>query len=314
MISILTALLAASSSDILFHDWCAKVGIETPLACLRTTTESVAGRGVFAKEGINEGDVVIRIPEYIVLHEHNGANSFPEVARRLKKQKSQFKRQNKWWHLLFQRHREESEFSSPSDWWQAELTAYAIASMEEENQSWIPWISQWQRSDPMQDLIENTVSWKDEAAISACVEELHQIMPCVSKYKLSAAVHIRMGRLEELRNIFHLTDAEVAMYGVLVSRAIELGEGLVGVLPMFDMINHSNHPNLALSFDGTHFDLWALRNMEEGEEFFLCYHEGTKGEVWDEDAAVWTLVQWGIPQVKPRLIEIEDEKIRVLQS
>jgi hypothetical protein len=39
--------------------------------------------------------------------------------------------------------------------------------MEEENQSWIPWISQWQRSDPiMQDLIENAVSWKDETAIN----------------------------------------------------------------------------------------------------------------------------------------------------
>jgi hypothetical protein len=53
----------------------------------------------------------------------HGMNSFPEVARRLKKQKSQFKRQNKWWRWIFRKHQEESEFLSPSDWWQAELTA-----------------------------------------------------------------------------------------------------------------------------------------------------------------------------------------------
>jgi hypothetical protein len=303
MIRIITALLA-SSADFVFHDWCSSVGIETPLATLRTTEESVAGRGVFAKAGIKEGDVAIRIPEETVLHEYNAASSFPEVAKRLMRQKRKFKSRSKWWRRLFSRRKfEEFELSAnPSDWWQAELTAYSIACLEEKNKNhrWALWISQWQRSDTMQRVYASGVSWRDGDAVSSCVEDLHQMLPDVSKYKLNAAVDLRLRRFEELKKIFQLDDAVGSMYGILISRAIDLGNGVVGVIPMFDMINHSEDPNLALSFDGQNFELWALRDVSEGEELFLCYTgEDSKRENWDEDNAVWNLVQWGIPQPDP---------------
>jgi hypothetical protein len=65
--NIVTAFLALSV-DLHFHEWCTSVGIETPLASLRTMDESVAG-------------------EKIVQNERNGASNFPEVAESLSRQK-----------------------------------------------------------------------------------------------------------------------------------------------------------------------------------------------------------------------------------
>ena len=57
-------------------------------------------------------------------------------------------------------------------------------------------------------------------------------------------------------------------------------------------------------FDGEHFELFATRPIEAGEELFLCYtpndqESSSDPSVWDEDEAVWSLVQWGIPNPKP---------------
>ena len=80
--TIVTALLA-TSADLQFQDWCKNVGIES-LANLETTSRSVAGRGVFCRQDVNEGEVVINIPENVVLHQFNGAMNFPELAKQLK--------------------------------------------------------------------------------------------------------------------------------------------------------------------------------------------------------------------------------------
>jgi hypothetical protein len=81
-----------------------------------------------------------------------------------------------------------------------------------------------------------------------------------------------------------------------------------GIIPMFDMINHSVVPNIGLSFDGSNFELIALREIDENEEFFICYtreissleHDNDSLSSWDEDSAVWTLIQWGVPQSPPK--------------
>ena len=75
---------------------------------------------------------------------------------------------------------------------------------------------------------------------------------------------------------------------------------------MFDMINHNVVPNLGLSFDGSNFELIALRDIDENEEFFICYtreistleHDTDSLSLWDD--AIWSLVQWGIPQPPPK--------------
>jgi hypothetical protein len=316
MISLLGILLATSSSDTVFHNWCDRVGIETPQARLRTTPESVAGRGVFAVGDVKQGDVVIRIPEDLALHEFNAAQSFPVVARNLLEKRAGYyektsgkKKPKSWRRRLLSLKRkifnndeeeetEDSEFSfiTPEDLWQAELTAFSTAILEEENHIWAPWISQWQRRDPMQNMYERGISWQDESAIDNCAKALQKLLPDASESKLRAAVHIRLGRMNELKQVYGLADSDLAMCGVVISRAIELGNGIVGVIPMFDMVNHSKNPNLGLHFNGEEFGLCALCDIAEGEEFFLRYDSQPDAENWDENSAVWSLVQWGIPE------------------
>lgn len=320
-------LLVAQSADLQFHDWCSSVGITVPLAKLETTPRSVAGRGLFATENIQVGDIAMSIPDDAVLHEYNMAARFPDLAKKLWKDSSKLKfqdqeqehdgsRRRRWWHRLLKRHRQSQtfEFTESSDLWQATLTCFSLACMENDDHPFKYWISQWQRSDPMQSLFEKGATWRDVEDVLSCVEELSEMLPDVSKIKLRAAVEMRLGRLEELKTIFDLEDKDSSnkvskMFGLLTSRAIGLGDGVLGVLPMFDMLNHSNDPNLALSFDGERFSLWAVRDIAEGEELFVSYKDTkSEGLEWDEDDAIWMLVQWGIPLPKPRNIETTTTK------
>lgn len=97
---------------------------------------------------------------------------------------------------------------------------------------------------------------------------------------------------------------------------------------MFDMINHNVVPNLGLLFDGSNFELIALRDIDENEEFFICYtreipsleHDKDSLSSWD-DSMIWTLVQWGIPQLSPQELapapnsQSEDQKMKsILQE
>jgi SET domain len=132
---------------------------------------------------------------------------------------------------------------------------------------------------------------------------------------MRAALDIRLRRFDGLNRIFALDEHDrkgannndnsplgrvsaAAMYSLVTSRAIELHSGLSGVIPFFDMINHSMSPNLQLEFDGTTFELQAIRDIIANEELFICYHDPNRE--WDEDKALWTPIQWGFPDPKPK--------------
>ena len=162
----------------------------------------------------------------------------------------------------------------------------------------------------MQTLFEKqqgAVTWRDEEEVLACVEDLSKMLPDVSKTKLRVAVEMRLGRLEELKTIFDLKDDAGAskMFGLLTSRAIELGDGIVGILPAFDMINHSDEPNIGMEYREGMFQLWALKEISDGEELFVSYKDRSTSSSsgWDEEEAVWMLVQWGIPMPPPCLVD-----------
>ena len=300
----LLGLLLASSADSSFHSWCDRFGIETPLARLETTPRSVAGRGLFATNDITEGDVAIVIPPETVLFNKNAALAYPKLAKRLERRKKRYDNRNKWWNRLLRRDID-PEFVEPSDFWQAELTAYGLACLENGNHPWAEWISQWQRSDPYYKLLQDGHSWEDEKAIVSVVDELHAMNPDAPKTKLKAAVDLRLRRFDGLRKLFDLDKSAAAMEALLCSRAIDLDDGISAIIPMFDMINHSPTPNLALDFDGSNFELRALRPICKDEELFICYFGGNSESVWDEDSAVWALIQWGIPVLKTEASIIE---------
>jgi len=301
ILGVLTTTLLATPADVDFHKWCTSVGIETPFAQLETTPRSVAGRGVFATANLQEGDVAITIPERMALHEFNAALSFPDLAKNLEAKTQLYfgRRKLPWWRRLFSRkgNAEILEFTDNSDVWQAKLTVYALACLSVEDHPWAPWISQWQRMDPLQSQLEKATTWRDEPAVLTCLDELSEMVPDVSKTRLRVAIEMRLGRFEELRTIFDLNESTGSMYGLVTSRAMELGDGVSAILPMFDMLNHSPEPNLALSFDGNRFELWATRGIREGEELFVSYSDSQSTPALDEDDVLWQAVQWGIPQL-----------------
>ena len=128
----------------------------------------------------------------------------------------------------------------------------------------------------MQRLFNQNISPDDEKSIIKCVAELKKdYLPDEDPLKIRAAVDIRLRRFGELKEIYGLDDADSSMFGIVTSRAIDLGDGTSAVIPMFDMVNHSMDPNLVLSIDMEEgmFDLKATRQIKEGEEMFICYQD-----------------------------------------
>lgn len=307
-----TTSLVSSPADVSFHSWCGSVGIGiSPSVKLVTTKESVAGRGVFSVEPLEEGESIVRIPTHAVFHPRNAASVFPDEAKRIRRHKKKaLGGRRDWitrlWGKMLRREFEAGE-GLDGEFWNAELTSYALVAVEEDH-PWSTWISQWQRDDPTHRLISSCPRPDDEKAISATADELRTLMPDLSHLHLQAALAIRLGRFEEHRRLAGLSDdaRTAAMYSVLGSRAIDLGGDVVGVLPFFDMINHSLEPNLALSFDGDSFELVAKRAVGEGEELLLQYTRND--EEMDETNALWALVQWGIPTARADYIQANDGK------
>lgn len=309
MITTLSSLLP-TIADISFHKWCNSVGINiNPSTQLVTSQQSVAGRGVFAFDALEEGEVIARIPYGVIFHPENGASSFPDTAAEIRDCKSKagilleessaedsgirsriLNRIRKLW-----RRQESRKFDNVEDAiWQSELTKYAIAAVDEDH-PWAMWISQWQRDDPTYHLFASNAKPWDEDAISDTADELQSIMPDLSIPYLKAALSIRLNRLEEQRVPFGLDDncSTSSLYSVLGSRACQLGEDTSGVIPFHDMINHSTDPNVIMAYEDKGVELVATREVEKCKELFLCYT--TVGDDLDLNGALWALVQWGIP-------------------
>ena len=390
----------SEDEDRVFLEFCDMMGIEMPYASVRTTDESVAGRGVFCdlnrsstnisgnkydkdrtKDNFSrtsssnsdsknrwivpKGTTMIRIPAPAVLCTPTASQFFPqtfqyidECLRRIslqhRKGMSTQQHQSRTrrvvsklgrflsWPIRCVRNLRNSksttdnntddtidldpevmEFADESDFWQIELTLYALECLQNHpDHPWTTWISQWRRDDPVQRLYERKggVTFRDKDSIEECVDELHSLLPDANKLKLFAAVDIRLRRLEALKSLFRIDDDTVSgfdsMYGIVTSRAIGLGdddetssdESFSAVIPGFDMINHSPTSNLCLSFDEetNYFELIARRDIAHNEELFLTYTRPGTGTIdgtndsWNEESAIWTLVQWGIPERKKK--------------
>ena len=147
LLQLLTALFAASGGDTEFHAWCTKVGIQSPAAVLKTTPDSVAGRGVFATRDVKEAEVVLQIKEHFVLHDYNGALQFPKVATDFAKKQQRYLNRDKWWRrwrrLPFlgggqDEYKDMDHEDIINSIWSAELTAYCLAALES-GHPWAEW-------------------------------------------------------------------------------------------------------------------------------------------------------------------------------
>jgi SET domain len=302
-VNTLVALSKPTLADELMHKWCESMEISiNPSAQIITTAASVAGRGVFVLGPLSKNEIVAAIPTYAMFHPRNAGSMFPEVAATLKKRKQQCSAtqtnlKRDWFaalkHRLFRRFRRKEDEEIP---WQAELTEYAMVAVRDDH-AFAPWIRQWARDDPVLKLFQSGATRDDEEAVDTAAKELNRMLPQMPLCKIMAALTIRMEQFESHQ--VYLTDptaAETAsMYSTLCSRAIGVTEDIVAVVPFHDMINHSFQPNLGLeiSDDGRYLEIYALDNIPAGKELTFCY--SSIGKEYDEDAALWMLVQWGIP-------------------
>ena len=313
------------------------MGIEiNPSTRVITTEKSVAGRGVFAVGDLVQDEIVGLIPTYAFFHPRNCASMFPEIAAQLNtvsherasssscpsfessttmtdekgskqnwlgrlKRRLLFRRQQKAQTAILNDNNADDDGEQEEFPWQVELTEYALAALKSEHPL-SPWIQQWQRDDPVMRMFQKGVTLDDQESIAATAQELQQLVPDLPRYKLLAALNIRLEQYQAFQSLFAVSNPKAtdtaAMYSLCSSRTIEVAEGVVAALPFHDMINHSFEPNvgLAISDDGQHMELLALKDVAAGEELFLCYSK--LGQEYDEDAAVWMLVQWGIPVSK----------------
>lgn len=303
-----------STKDAEFNSWCTVSGIVCHKAEVRTTPLSVAGRGVFTTDEVSEGDVVVSIPYYMALTQDNGAAYFPKVADKLNscRGKSQNRIKRVWNRIS----RKQSEDVLSNDhFWQAELSAYAIAALES-NHPWSMWISHWKREDPYQHLVDMSTWRFDDEPIKKALSDFSEMAPDVPSYKVNAAIGIRLAQLDEYVSKYqNKAPMSESIYTTLTSRAIGLSDTVTACLPMHDMINHSFDPNLALTFSDGQIELVALRDIPKDSELFLKYMDVVNNEgEWDEDKATWMLVQWGIPTSSPKVAALDEAKVNTVRD
>lgn len=265
--------------------------------------------GVFSTKDLAEGEGAISIPYHAALTQDNGALYFPTLSKELiALRRSGTKRSllRRIWNRIMRRRRvDEEQPIIDDDHWQAELSAYALEALAVDH-PWATWISQWRRDDPMHSLVEQS-AWAEDGgeSIIEAVSDFRRMAPFVPEHKVGAAVGIRLEKLDSYLDGYRGGGSRVrtspSLYSVALSRAVGISEGHTAILPMHDMINHSDDPNVGMAFgeDGT-FNIIALRDVPKGAELFLRYMDviGEDG-AWDEDKATWLLVQWGIPSAPP---------------
>ena len=299
--------LVLTPADLTFHGWCSDVGIRINRSTkVVTTPQSVAGRGVFALEDLEQGEIIAHIPNGVIFHPDNCSGCFPNVADKISKCKAQAgivqdeKRKFRWIHSLWRKvvREKNPEYyqMDVEELWQPELTLYALEALKE-GHPWSEWISQWQRDgdDPTYRLFMSNARSCDKEAISSTADELQNAVPYLSHVLLRAALSMQLLKLEEEREVLPLNDDSEtsAMYSLLGSRVGDLYEGTSGVIPFHDMINHSLLPNLSMDHDSEFIDIYANHPIKKGQELFLCYTNLDKPMT--ATCALWSLVQWGIP-------------------
>ena len=281
----------------------------------RSTTCSVAGRGVFSTKDLVAGEEVLRIPFHAALTQGNGALNFPSLADELldlRKENARKQPRGSTLRRIWNRiRRRQPPVAKEGEYWKEELTAYALEALKTDH-PWSTWIEHWQRNDPMQTLVDQDTWTRDNLvytdiypngiaeSIQTAVSNFQKMAPDIPEYKIGAAVGIRLEIVDDyLSQYRNKVPTSASLFSVAVSRAVGLTKDVVAIIPMHDMINHSqSQNNVEMRYDDEDgaFSLIAAKDIPKDSELFLRYSDVTDEEGnWDDDKAIWLLVQWGIP-------------------
>ncbi len=275
------------------------------------------------------GEEVINIPYHAALTQGNGALNFPALTEELlairkkntPKQQGALKR---FWNLIRRRQppvaKETNSGDNAEEYWKEELTAYALEALSSSQEGgsaasqvhpWSPWIEQWQRNDPMQTLVEQGTWTHDNLvytdiypggiakSIHTAISDFQKMAPDIPEYKIAAAVGIRLKIVDDyLSQYSNKVPTSASLFSLAVSRAVGLTKHVTAIIPMHDMINHAPQNNVEMRYnvEDESFSLIAAEDIPKDKELFLRYTDVTNAEGdWDDDKAIWLLVQWGIP-------------------
>ncbi len=266
------ALLVPTQIDLAFQEWCSDVAsiYLHKNVHLVTTDQSVAGRGLFAKDGLKEGDIVLSIPSQVILSTNN----------------------------------DEEEIS-----WKVEMTniVYSILHDNGNNNGdddddvhpWKKWMELWHRDDDVHDWYQNKCE-----NVELLAHTLHHKYS-VPYNEVLTALQIRRDQYKHdssSTTMFIKNDEEWSrLYSLVSSRAITLPLGhkhdVVGIIPMQDMINHHPfHPNLAMEYnqEWDRVEVFVTQPIiQKDNELFISYTTTNADD--DSIQQIWNLIQWGIP-------------------
>ena len=225
--------LQPTPADTTLQNWCqhtAGIALSSSIQ-ICTTTKSVAGRGLFATQDVEEGEVLALIPREVVVGAQNcreqlGVDEEVKDAVSMNS-KNKGGRKRRWMKNImskltsFRRRRggttctggsrqsPTSEITDESTVWGPILTIYALEAKASKH-PWSEWIDQWNRCDPMHDAYLKMgpilrIATDDLPEHQMMVEELicdtaakiRDIMPHLDEKHLQAAVSIRLSRLEQ---------------------------------------------------------------------------------------------------------------------
>lgn len=280
--------LQPTIADLALHNWCtqtAGIALSSSIQ-ICTTPRSVAGRGLFATQDVEEGEVLALIPQEVVFGVDNCREQFKLMGEKFDLggmnaavSEKQSGRKRRWIRKMVSKlaRREnagkESGITDESTMWAPILTRYALKAKTASHPS-AEWIEQWNRCDPMHDAYlkmgpilriahnDNKEELPEygmmmEELICSTATQIKNMMPHLDEKHLQAAISIRLSRLDEHFRLLGFVDDEsidldeaLKLYSLITSRAIELDSdaGVTAVLPAYDLANHSLNPNLGLEY------------------------------------------------------------------
>lgn len=293
--------LPPTRQDEQLEEWYVQCGIlGTDAVQVRTTQQSVAGRGLFyfGTEPAKQGDMLALIPSRCILTHQTAKRQWPELTMD-----------------VVQKDTGASRDDIITNDWPVLLTAYAKRALDD-NTDWSQWIHAWQGPKapcPPDSLTTRELQQLATQAQSSISEVEKALQVRYSEFD----THCR--RLDSL-GITNYQD----LYGVVLSRAANLGPQwnyASGIIPLHDMLNHvpiGKTPSVELFTVGeiasqtsrnhvarlaskacfaetkmqdTDLILVARQNIHPGEELFLSYTK--RSMLADEETRVWKMLQYG---------------------
>ena len=298
--------------DLALESWYKRHAIATGYVQVRTTQESVGGRGMFwsSPEAARDTQILARIPKRCVLEASSAKAQWPEAMN---------------WHHINDKN--------------LEMMASAMCAYSQTDHAgldWREWIDTWLgfggvMPRPLKSYSSEEIQFLATASGSTFAE-------------VSVAIELRYNAMKNdaLKLEFPFTDGAKGMtsdifadmYSVVVSRCAVMGPAwdyAYGIIPMHDMHNHpppsvessvelhalgdvrphierleeqvnslinlSGVADISPPLDDQDILIVARRDIQPGEELYLSYRDASETQGLTSNDRLWLLFQYGFPLV-----------------